>query len=149
MTPLLIIGCGNPLRGDDAAGLRVAAALRARGIPARDSRADPAELVGWFREARRVILVDALAADLPPGTVRAWEAGREALPRWPFDVSSHGWGLVEAIELARALGALPERVTVYGIAGAGFELGGAMAAEVQSAIERVTEEIAALARAGA
>ncbi len=149
MTSLLIIGCGNPLRGDDAAGLRVAAALRARGIPARDSRADPAALIEWFRQAHRVILVDALAADLPPGTVRTWEAGREALPRWPFDVSSHGWGLVEAIELARVLGALPERVTVYGIAARGFELGGAVAAPVQTAIERVTQEIAALVRAGA
>jgi hydrogenase maturation protease len=149
MIPLLIIGCGNPLRGDDAAGLRVAAALRARGIPARDSRADPAELIEWFRQARRVILVDALAADLPPGTVRTWEAGREALPRWPFDVSSHGWGLVEAVELARVLGALPEQVTVYGIAGAGFELGGAVAEEVEAAIERVSAEIADLARAEA
>ena len=62
-------------------------------------------------------------------------------------MSSHGLGLHQAIELARALGQLPGRCVVYAIEGASFEAGAplspAVAAGAVEATERVRAEIAA------
>jgi len=65
--------------------------------------------------------------------------------------STHAVGLVEAIELARALARLPPRVLVYGVEGVRFETGAVLSRDVDAAIEPLTDavraEAAALAQA--
>ena len=48
--------------------------------------------------------------------------GRDELPR-SSDISSHGFGLAHAVELARALGRLPSRLIVFAIQGETFDYG--------------------------
>jgi hydrogenase maturation protease len=59
--------------------------------------------------------------------------------------STHAFGVAEAIELARALGQLPARFLVYGIAGknftAGCELSLAAEKAIDEAIGRVQQEL--------
>jgi hydrogenase maturation protease len=60
-------------------------------------------------------------------------------------VSTHVFGVVEAIELARALRQLPPVLVVYGVEGATFETGAdlstAVAAAVPQAIAQVRQEL--------
>jgi len=63
--------------------------------------------------------------------------GAATLPRHAFGLSTHGLGLAEAIELARALGALPPRCVVYAIEGASFEAGAPLTPAVSDAVADV------------
>ena len=60
----LVVGIGNPLRGDDGVGPAVAALLRARahpGVQVAEVHADPIALLDLWAGRRRVVLVDACA----------------------------------------------------------------------------------------
>ncbi len=138
---MLIIGCGNRLRGDDAAGILAAERLCALGIPARVCSGESSELMDAWAGADDVIVIDAVVAGDSAGTVRVWDGWQAPV----FETSSsttHGLGLAEAIELARALGRLPVKLQIYGIEGSAFEVGSAVSPEVERGVEEVVRQIA-------
>ncbi len=140
----LIIGVGNTDRGDDGAGLAVAARLKARvskDVRVMECGGEAAALVGLLGEVDDAILIDAAISGAAPGTVGRYEAHARALPAGRFGLSSHGFGLAEAIELARALGQLPRRCVVYAIEGRSFAAGEALSQAVEGAVERVAAHI--------
>ena len=139
---MLIIGVGNPDRSDDAAGLLVARRLRELGIDAQEHTGDPLALIDAWDEAGEAILIDTVVTGASPGTITKWDAADTPLLPDPFCCSTHGFGVAEAVEIARRLGRLPARLLIYGIEGASFEIGGALSVEVVAAVERVAEEIA-------
>lgn len=120
-----VVALGNRWRGDDGLGPRVLELLG----HGRQLGDDLTELLQVFREADRVILVDALRAELPVGTILTWQpedrpgAGR---------LSSHGLDLQQVLQLARALGCLPP-VTVVGVVGQDFGAGSSLTPEVEAA----------------
>jgi hypothetical protein len=59
--------------------------------------------------------------------------------------SSHGPGLLDAIELARVLGRLAPTVWVYAIKGACWDVGRAVSPAVAVAVEQVADELIGLA----
>jgi hydrogenase maturation protease len=139
---VLIIGCGNPDRSDDAAGVLVARRLRELGIPAEEFGGDASALIdAWSGEAN-VIVVDAMKSGSPAGTIRIWDARTSDFPACQFRCSTHGFGVAEAIELARAIDRLPCKLVVVGIEGIRFEWGESSSAEVAEAIERLVQRIA-------
>jgi hydrogenase maturation protease len=136
----LFLGIGNPLRGDDAAGLLAARALRAmrpQGVEVRELEGEPVELIEAWEGADAVVVADAVASGGEPGAVRRVDAGAEPLPAALAGASTHALGLAEAVELGRALGRLPRRLVVYGIEAAGFETGAEPGAAIAAAAERV------------
>jgi hydrogenase maturation protease len=147
MTQTLVIGVGNPDRGDDAAGLeaaRLLEELRSPGLEIRRFNEDGASLIEAWRGAHHVVLVDAVVGAGPPGTVVRFEPA-QALPFLPtFHASSHAFGVGQAIELARALHWLPGQLVVYGIEGKSFTPGAPLSEEarqgVRLAVERVLQE---------
>jgi len=145
-TGRLFVGVGNPLRGDDAAGLLVARALReggADGIEVRELEGEPVDLIEAWREADSVVLADAVSSGGEPGTVHRVDAALGPLPAALAGPSTHALGVAEAIELARALERLPPRLVVFGIEAARFDVGAAPSAAVRAAAERVAEAAAA------
>jgi hydrogenase maturation protease len=141
---MIVIGIGNPDRGDDGAGRMAALRLRAILPPAvavAECDGDVAGLVDLFDGFSNVILVDACASGAPAGKVHRLEVSEAPLPTAAFNMSSHGFGLAEAIELARALGQLPPRCMVYAIEGETFETGAGLSGVVDRAIDRVVREI--------
>lgn len=139
---LRVIGIGNELRGDDAAGLLAARELL-RYEPGADvvvGTRDVATLAAALSGARSAVLVDAVAGG-EPGAIVRYEAGGEPLPAGWRDASTHGLGVAAAIELARALGELPERVVVYGICGRRFGVGDQPSPTIELAAKRVAAAI--------
>jgi hydrogenase maturation protease len=134
---MTVIGLGNEWRSDDGVGLEVARRLHGKSLDG-----EPIGLVQALNGDGEVVLVDAVSSGAPPGTVHRFEAGSTPLPAQLFGASStHALGLAEAVELARALGCLPARVTVYGIEGAAFSFGNGLSPEVADAADRVVEEV--------
>jgi hydrogenase maturation protease len=141
---ILVVGIGNPGRGDDAAGRIAAARLRARattGLRIAESDGEATALIALMDEADEVVLIDALVSDGEPGTIARIDVGTSSLPTGRFGLSSHGFGLAEAIELARALGQLPRRCVIYAIEGRSFDHGDPLSGEVDAAVDEVVAQI--------
>jgi len=133
----VFIGVGNPFRGDDGAGRAVVRRLRGEippGVKVQEETGDGAELLEAWKGADCVILVDAVLSGAPPGTIHRLDARMEKLPVWFSHSSTHSFGVAEAIELARTMGDLPERLIVYGIEGLDFSAGTALSPEVAAVV---------------
>lgn len=137
---MLIIACGNLDRADDAAGILVAECLHDLGIDARVCSGETSDLMEAWSTDDDVIVVDCVVSGAPTGTVHEWEASRRFTFQSPG--STHGLGLREAIELARAIGCLPRRLRIYGIEGKNFEVGAPVSAEVNRGVTQVVNQIA-------
>jgi len=161
MPRVLVLGVGNELRHDDAAGLEVVRRARALALHAsRAGLASPIEfrehegetlaLLGLWEGAGAVILVDAIHGSGPVGTVQRFDVSRRPLPaRLEGSSSTHAIAVVDAIELGRVLGRLPRRVVVYGVTGSCFDAGRGLSAELLAVADplalRVLEEAKRLA----
>ena len=77
------------------------------------------------------------------GTVRRFDVGSAPLPQgaFNFNISTHGLGLAEAVELARALDQLPDRCVVYAIEAASFQPGAPLSPPVAAAIAEVGNRV--------
>jgi hydrogenase maturation protease len=136
----LVIGIGNPDRGDDAVGRIVARRLQAQkapGVRVVEHSGEAASLIVCLDGAEAAYLIDAMVTGAPPGTISRFDVAATELPRVMFGMSTHGLGLAEAIELGRALGRLPRRCIVYGIEARTFEIGDPLLPEVAVAVEEV------------
>lgn len=144
----LVIGIGNPDRGDDAIGRTVARRLRGmlpETIEILERDGEAASLLAELDGTTAAVLIDACLADptAAPGTIYRFDANAGPLPHDTFALSTHGLGLAEAVEFARALGQLPARCIVYAVAAESFEAGGALSPAVASTIGDVVERIRA------
>jgi hydrogenase maturation protease len=137
-----VIGVGNTARGDDGVGPAVAAAVSASapGVDVTVSTADPSRLIERWGSAETVVLIDAMVGD--PGRIAMFDATDEPLPAGFDSISSHGFGVPAAVELARSLGRLPNHLVVIGVAGGDFEGAGLspiVADAVEDAVQAVME----------
>ena len=144
MARRLVVGIGNPDRGDDAVGRLVARLLRPR-VPADVHVAgldgEATALLAALQSAPSVWLIDAARSGGPPGTIRRIDCSHADLALPSGAVSSHGFGVVEAIALARALGVLPRRCIVYAIELADTTVGATVSPDVMHAIDEVAARI--------
>jgi hydrogenase maturation protease len=140
----MVVGVGNPWRGDDAAGLAVARRLRELeppGLEVREHEGEATGLVDAWADAHAVVVVDAASSGAPPGTVWRFDAAAAPLPAGAVRSSTHAFGVPDAIELARSLGRLPGRVEVVAIEGADFSAGATLTPDVARAVEEVAEAL--------
>jgi hydrogenase maturation protease len=140
----ILIGAGNLFAGDDAAGRLAARSLRPRLTDVRvlESSGDGMALLDCWTWADDVILVDAAVTGAAPGAIHVLDAVAGPLPESLRLASSHAFGVAQGIELARALGRLPRRLTVYAVEGARFDTAAGVTPEVARAIERVAISVA-------
>jgi hydrogenase maturation protease len=143
---MLVIGCGNRLRGDDAAGILTAERLRELGVPAQICGGEATALIETWEGAQDVIVIDAVVTGVLPGTLHIWD-GRQPLPSCFSVASTHGLGVAEAIQLARVLDRLPARLRVWGIEAGQFDLASDVSPAVRQATEQAALDIAAEANA--
>jgi hydrogenase maturation protease len=134
-----VIGVGNDLRGDDAAGLVVLRQLEDVDATLHTCEGEPVAMLDLWEGFDRVVVVDAMQSGAEPGTVRTIDVGDERLPPELSRASSHLLGVADAIELARSLDRLPPSLTIYAIEGERYDAG----AELSSTVARAASEVAA------
>ncbi len=154
--PLLILGVGNPLLGDDGVGVHVVDEIRRRAaagtavLPPRTELLDGGTrgiaLLPDVAGARAVVLVDAAGLDAEPGAIAVIPGARIGTGRTAKGavVSASTGGLGELVDIARFLGILPEAVSLVGIQPAGIavglELSGPVAAVLDDAVRATLRE---------
>ena len=139
--PVVVIGVGNALRADDAAGVLAVRRLAPRpGVEIREQSGEATALLEALRGRAAALVVDA-AAGAEPGRLHRLDAAARPLPQGLFGVSSHGFGVAEGIELARALGVLPPVCVVYALEGERFETGAPISDAVARALPLLAEDI--------
>jgi hydrogenase 3 maturation protease len=134
---VVVLGVGSELRSDDAAGVRVAAAvgrLRLTGVSTLDGGSAPENCTAEIRQISpsHLIIVDCAQMGEAPGAVRLIEAA---------DIGGVSFGThalplsVLADYLGREVGC---RVTVIGIQPATIEFGEELSPEVSAAVQEVS-----------
>jgi hydrogenase maturation protease len=115
----LIIGLGNPLRGDDGVGCRVVNELTRRGLPegvyALDAGTPGLALLDLMTGYERVILVDAADMGLEPGCFQRMTPAEVHLLASAGPCSLHSLGLAEVLALAQALERPLPEIVIFGI----------------------------------
>ena len=147
--PVLVLGVGNALLGDDGAGLLVLAELErdasqwAGQVEFLDGGTQGLALLDRIASRRALLVLDAVALGAEPGTVhvlRGWKhAGERA-------TTAHESNVAELLQASTLLGERPEQVTVIGIEPERIETGigvsDAVAKGVRAAVEVVRRELA-------
>jgi hydrogenase maturation protease len=143
-----IIGIGQNLRGDDAAGLS-AVRLWVETYQAQHPQVqvELAELPGiglldLLEGTGFAILVDAVHSGARSGTV--YQLREDQLASFTGGTgSAHGWGVAETLSLGRQLvpTSLPVQVIVIGIEAGQFSLGESLSPEVQASLPEAARTI--------
>ncbi len=140
----LLIGVGNPDRGDDGAGRAVARRLLGHeppGLDVRECTGEATALIEAWAGYDDVVLVDACRGGDAPGTVRRIGPEEAAGLATLRHASTHSLGVAAAIGLARALGAQPRRLVVYAIEASQVREGTGLSPEVERAVEEVVTTV--------
>jgi len=140
----VVIGVGNDLRGDDAAGWETVRRLAVTpGLVLHEHPGDAPGLVATWGPDDDVVIVDAVASNDAPGTIVEIDALAGELPAAVSWATTHGAGVAEGVELARALGLMPRSLVVLGIVARRFDLGEPMSPEVERAVDEVVRRLRA------
>jgi hydrogenase maturation protease len=147
-TDTLIVGCGNLLRGDDAAGPVLVRILAERDLPEGTRLIDGGtagmDIAFAMKGVRKVIIVDASRVGVDPGTIHR-VPGSELTDLRPPDGNLHSFRWDQALGFATWLlkDEYPEDVTVYLVEGESFQHGDALSPAVQASVERIADAIEA------
>jgi hydrogenase maturation protease len=140
---LLIVGCGNLLRGDDGVGPILVRHLWERGIPEGvrlvDGGTAGMDVAFQMRGAARVVIVDASATGAKPGTIYR-VPGDELGDLPPLQgLHTHSFRWDHAIAFARwaLTDDCPDDITVFLIEADSVEFGADLTPAVETAMARV------------
>ena len=141
-TPVVIIGVGNLLMGDEGAGIHAVALLRGvawpAGVEVLDGGTAGVGLVHLIDGRRLAVIVDCADFGGAPGEIRSFDA--EALARDErTEAGLHAVDLLTALALAKKTVAYPARVVIVGIQPKSIAMGTQLSPEVQSALTRLPE----------
>ncbi len=141
MARVLIIGWGNPLRGDDGVGWRAAelaaAALEGHDVTVRVAHQLMPEFAEEISRSEFVVFIDA-ACDNSPGEVRQERVEPDRAPSVAF---SHQLSPPALLGMAERLyGSRPE-ACFFSVGGRSFEYGEKLSPEVESALPALLEEV--------
>ena len=143
----LVIGCGNLLRGDDAAGPVLIHRMWDRGLPegvrCADGGTGGMDVAFQMRGVAEVILVDACRSGSEPGAV--FEVPGSEVENLPplTGINLHAFRWDHAIAFGRWLlkDDYPENVTAYLIEGENFEVGEGLSPAVDRAIDQLVDRL--------
>jgi hydrogenase maturation protease len=145
MKPFLILGLGNPLRGDDGVGCRVAQALERRVLPqdveVMEGGTPGLGLIHLLEGRTRVFLVDAAEMDRPAGTVMQFHAQDATLISPAASFSLHDSDVAGALNLACALQIPMPEIVFFGVQPACLDWGRGLSPQVQAAIPKVVAAV--------
>jgi len=145
-----VIGIGQRLRGDDAAGLeavRLWETLHSETSCRSDVRVacvegSGLEMIELLRDVDGAVLVDAVTSCAAPGTVKI--VAPEVVSSQPGDsAAAHGWGIKDVLRLAQLV--LPEmtarKIRLLGIEAEQFRQGHGLSDAVQDGLPALSEVI--------
>jgi hydrogenase maturation protease len=137
--PILVLGVGNLLMGDEGVGVHVVRRLLGDAslgpdVEVMDGGTGGFTLLEAMTSTPWVILVDACLDGRPPGTVRVRRPKRAA--HFPTALGAHDIGLRALIEAAELLGRLPRSLLLTVSVATPFETSMELSAPVATAVPK-------------
>lgn len=148
MEKVVIIGCGNPVRGDDGFGPRFIRYLWEKGLPPSvklvDGGTSGIDVVFHMEGADRVIIVDTCyTGEAEPGTV--YKVPPEVVEELPENEEAHLHSIkwFHAIALGKHLlnGSYPRKIEVFLVEGKNFDIGESLSPELEKVMCKLSETI--------
>ncbi|MFA5139907.1 MAG: hydrogenase maturation protease [Elusimicrobiota bacterium] len=144
----VVAGLGNPLMGDDGAGIAVLKELQKRPLPGNtvllDAGTDGLKLASFLSPSDKAILVDAVRMGKPAGSVHVFRPEQADLRPCESSLSGHSLGLSDTLKLLALTGGTQD-ITIVGIEperiASWMGLSPVVEASVSPAVDRVLELI--------
>jgi hydrogenase maturation protease len=148
--PVLVLGIGNILLRDEGVGVRVVEMLQTMELPSTvevfDGATAGVDLLDVMADRRKIIVVDAVQADGPPGMVFRFSPS-QLQPQEHVSLSLHQIGLLEALRMAELIGCPPEQVVIFGVrpkdVGCGLDLSTEVTQAAGEVVQLVLSELGA------
>lgn len=144
MSDIVVVGVGNQYRSDDAAGWVVVDRLMSKCGPSIKFvklRGDIGELMDLFETHKSVYLVDACQGGDPVGAWQRIDLLKQTLPNDNPQTSTHGFGILQAVAMAKNLNQLPEKLIIYLIHGDNYRIAEGISPQVNRGVNGVVEAI--------
>lgn len=148
--PILVLGLGNRLLGDDAAGPLAIDSLGASGVERaaaapgcllQDGGTIGLGLLPAIEDASGFIAIDATRFGAPAGTLRVFEGTALTQLLRGRKSSAHEVALADLVAAAALRGTLPARCALVAVEPARTEIGLAPSPEVAAAIPRLCDAV--------
>lgn len=147
--PILVMGVGNLLRGDDGFGVTVLEEIGRQplpeGVELLDAGTSIVDLMEELRGRRKLVVIDAVRGGQQPGTLFRFRPEEVEAGEVPAD-SLHQVGLLETLKLAELVDCRPEKTVVIGVQPENTDLGIGLSNAVSEAVSRATQLVMAEVR---
>ena len=116
---VVVMGLGNLLVSDDGVGSHVVkilleSSILPHGIEIIDAGTASLDVLELFNENDKIIVVDAVRAGHPPGTLYRFNA-RDVRSGPAISMSLHQMSLLESLHMADLIGKAPKEVIIIGV----------------------------------
>jgi hydrogenase maturation protease len=139
---IVILGVGNLLLSDEGVGVHIANELLkmdlSPDVSVIEGGTDGFRLLNIITEADRLIIIDAVKGDAPPGSIYRFDIGEIQNSPPGFKTSVHQIGILEVLDLSGWIGKTPY-TTVIGIEPKSLEMGMQLSPEIKTKIPRIIE----------
>jgi len=140
---VIIIGIGNLILRDEGVGVHAVRELEGRELPSGveviDGGTATMDLLSVMRDAKRIIVIDALKGGGGPGTIYRLSPD-DLMAETEHPLSLHQVGLLEVLGMARQLGGDPE-VVIIGVEPKEISWGMELTSEVQAKLPHVIDAV--------
>lgn len=143
--PLLVLGLGNVLCGDDGVGIAAVERLvRCYRVPSSvrilDGGTLGLSLLHCFENRQDALLVDAVAIDRPPGSLVRLEGDRVA-PAVRERGAPHQVGVADLLDALHLLGRAPRHLALLGLVPESLALGSGLSPRISRRIGPLVEAV--------
>ncbi len=138
---VLMLGIGNLLWADEGFGVRAVEELHRRfefpaSVRIMDGGTQGIYLVQHIREARILVVFDAVDYGLPPGTLKRVEGEEVPMFLGTRKVSLHQTGFQEVLAMAEMMGERPDHMLLVGVQPAELDdYGGSLTPQIRACID--------------
>ncbi len=148
----LVLGVGNVLLRDEGIGVRAVEELQRRyrfpeDVEVLDGGTSGIELLRFFDDVDHLIIIDAISAGHPPGSVLRVE-GDDVPATFETRITPHQLGLSDLLATARLTDQMPGHLVLFGVEPKSLESGVGFTPEVEGALDKllvhVVEELGRL-----
>ncbi|MDO8931206.1 MAG: HyaD/HybD family hydrogenase maturation endopeptidase [Rhodocyclaceae bacterium] len=143
----VVLGIGNLIMQDEGVGVRVVEALQRdhempEGVTVVDGGTSSMEMLDELSHLDRLIVVDAINAGKPPGTLLRIE-GDDVPVFFRTRLSPHQIGLPDVLASLEFLGAAPKEMMILGVQPQTMELGMELTPLVASRVPELVNQVLA------
>jgi hydrogenase maturation protease len=140
----MVLGLGNLVHADDGIGVHAIQELRAdarvpRDVTLLDGGTQGLGLLHHLSGVERLLVIDAIDAGEPPGTVVRFEG--KALRGLPGKASVHQLGFADLMVALQLLGEAPPELIVYGVQPESTAWSAELTAPVEKALPPLVEQV--------